>query len=205
MPTTPTYGWPYQSLTDPPDGPNLGEDLALAIEATVASLAATVAANAATILTHTANLALIDGRAVFRARQTVVQSLTDNTFGGITFTAEDIDTANGHDGGGANPERYVFPRTSYYLLAGSVAFDNNATNQRGCRWNINGTAMNGSAVLVSSVSGNVIVVPATTQVVLGTSGQYVKLEGYQNRGGALNTFSSAEYASSITVIELRPQ
>lgn len=32
MPVTPVYGWPYQSLTDPPDGPSLGEDLALAIE-----------------------------------------------------------------------------------------------------------------------------------------------------------------------------
>lgn len=205
MPTTPTYGWPYQSLTDPPDGPNLGEDLALAIEATVSALAATVAANSADIITNTAAIALINGRAVFRARQTVTQVLADNTFAGITFTTEDIDTANGHDGGGANPERYVFPRNSYYLLAGSVAFDNNATNQRGARWNINGTAMNGSAVLVASVSGNVIVVPATTQVVLGVAGQYVKLEGYQNRGGTLSTFSSAEYASSMTVIELRPQ
>jgi hypothetical protein len=33
--TTPTYGWPYQLLTDPPDGASLGEDLALAIESDV--------------------------------------------------------------------------------------------------------------------------------------------------------------------------
>lgn len=37
------YAWPYQTLSDRPDGPSLGEDLALAIEATVAALAATVA------------------------------------------------------------------------------------------------------------------------------------------------------------------
>jgi hypothetical protein len=36
--TTPHYGWPYQTLTDPPDGAGLGEDLALAIEATVQGL-----------------------------------------------------------------------------------------------------------------------------------------------------------------------
>ena len=36
--TTPTYGWPYQELGDPPDGADLGQDLALAIEATVDSI-----------------------------------------------------------------------------------------------------------------------------------------------------------------------
>ncbi|MEO3929956.1 hypothetical protein ABGB07_39815 [Micromonosporaceae bacterium B7E4] len=30
--TTPVYGLPYQSTDDPPDGPALGEDLALAVE-----------------------------------------------------------------------------------------------------------------------------------------------------------------------------
>jgi hypothetical protein len=38
MPNTPVYGWPYQSLTDAPDGPALGEDLALAIEATLSAI-----------------------------------------------------------------------------------------------------------------------------------------------------------------------
>ena len=38
MPFTPIYGWPYQSLFDPPDGAELGEDLALAIEATLNGL-----------------------------------------------------------------------------------------------------------------------------------------------------------------------
>ena len=42
MATTPIYGWPYQSLTDAPNGADLGEDLALGIEATVATLAGLV-------------------------------------------------------------------------------------------------------------------------------------------------------------------
>lgn len=33
--TTLNYGWPYQSLTDPPDGADLGEDLATEIDADV--------------------------------------------------------------------------------------------------------------------------------------------------------------------------
>lgn len=43
MGTTPVYGWPFQGLTDPPDGADLGESLALAIEATVAAMAAQIA------------------------------------------------------------------------------------------------------------------------------------------------------------------
>jgi hypothetical protein len=35
---TPTYGLPYQDLADPPDGPSLGEDLALAVEAQLARM-----------------------------------------------------------------------------------------------------------------------------------------------------------------------
>ena len=35
---TPVFGWPYQSGRDQPDGPNLGEGLALAIEKTIAGL-----------------------------------------------------------------------------------------------------------------------------------------------------------------------
>lgn len=35
---TPIFGWPFQSLTDSPNGATLGEDLALAIEATLAAL-----------------------------------------------------------------------------------------------------------------------------------------------------------------------
>ena len=36
--TTTIYGWPYQELADAPDGPNLGQDLADAIETTVDSI-----------------------------------------------------------------------------------------------------------------------------------------------------------------------
>jgi len=37
--TTPTYAWPYQVAGDAPDGAGLGQNLALAIEATLSGLA----------------------------------------------------------------------------------------------------------------------------------------------------------------------
>jgi hypothetical protein len=39
MATTPTYAFPYQALTDPPDGAGLGEDLALAVETKIGLVA----------------------------------------------------------------------------------------------------------------------------------------------------------------------
>lgn len=42
--TTPTYGLPFQELGDAPDGPTLGEDLALAVEAELARIDAAIAA-----------------------------------------------------------------------------------------------------------------------------------------------------------------
>lgn len=38
MGTTPVYALPFQGLTDPPNGPTLGEDLALAVEAELARI-----------------------------------------------------------------------------------------------------------------------------------------------------------------------
>ena len=49
MATTPGFGWPYQTLSDPPNGAILGEDLALAIEATVQSQVAALATRLDTI------------------------------------------------------------------------------------------------------------------------------------------------------------
>lgn len=55
---TPTYGFPYQQLGDPPHGPNLGEQLALAVEAALADAVATAAADLATAVADAAaNLA----------------------------------------------------------------------------------------------------------------------------------------------------
>jgi hypothetical protein len=71
--TTPTYGWPYQTLSDRPDGPNLGEDLALAIEATVVALAARVST-----LETTVNTTRIPQQALVATSQTTTStSYTD--------------------------------------------------------------------------------------------------------------------------------
>lgn len=53
--TTPVYGWPYELLSQPPDGASLGEDLSLAIEDDVARIDALLAA----VITESAGTAPI--------------------------------------------------------------------------------------------------------------------------------------------------
>lgn len=77
MATTPVYAWPYQTLSDRPDGPNLGEDLALAIEATVAALAATVAALSTTV---TAIQTTLTNRIPQQASVATSQTTTSTTY-----------------------------------------------------------------------------------------------------------------------------
>lgn len=79
MATTPGYGWPYQALADPPNGAALGEDLALAVEATVQANAATAAAASTALDTR---LDVIEG-----AWPTWVPTLTNLTLGSGQQTA----------------------------------------------------------------------------------------------------------------------
>lgn len=51
--TTPIYGWPYQGLTDPPNGATLGQGLALAAEATVSAIRTDVTALQSSVTTIT--------------------------------------------------------------------------------------------------------------------------------------------------------
>lgn len=57
--TTPVYALPFQALTDAPNGPTLGEDLALAVEDQIARLDAAIAT--------------INGLAIATASETTVQ------------------------------------------------------------------------------------------------------------------------------------
>lgn len=84
MATTPVYFWPYQSLTDPPNGASLGADLALAVEATVQANAAS-AASALTTATARMGCSL---------RRVAAQSLPDNTPTLVSWDTEDADTSH---------------------------------------------------------------------------------------------------------------
>lgn len=76
MPFTPVFGWPYQARGEAPHGPNLGEKLALAVEATVAPVAAGVNRMGVTL------------------QRVALQTLPDNTNTTVSWDQEDEDTHN---------------------------------------------------------------------------------------------------------------
>jgi hypothetical protein len=84
---TPVYGWPFQALGDPPDGPNLGEDLALAIEATMQGVQA-AAAGAQSAVAPVSSLGQRTGCTLRRA---AAQTLPDIATTAISWDTEDSD------------------------------------------------------------------------------------------------------------------
>lgn len=78
---TPNYGWPFQLLNDAPHGPNLGEGLAAAADATVKSIDNRLAAAEAAIAPVSA--VVVDYSASF----TIVGTTTNPTKGASTYKA----------------------------------------------------------------------------------------------------------------------
>jgi hypothetical protein len=146
---------------------------------------------------------LLDRPAV-RLRQTTLLSVPNNAFTSCTFQTEvyDLDpdpgSADNWHSTAVNISRITAVYPGYVGLTGGVAFAANATNQRGCRWAVNGAAVDASAVLTQAVGGgNVTVVAARPIRVFLNTGDYAELQPYQNSGGALDTFVSAEYSCSL--------
>ncbi|MEO3930923.1 hypothetical protein ABGB07_44840 [Micromonosporaceae bacterium B7E4] len=75
--TTPVYGLPYQTNDDPPDGPALGEDLALAVESELQRIDGDIA-----------DLSAAPGEAYQGANDTsAAGTYTSGTTHGLSFTA----------------------------------------------------------------------------------------------------------------------
>lgn len=139
----------------------------------------------------------------FDLRQTVAQSLANNTEVPIDFDTEDedtdIDNIGGHSGG--SPTLWVCRYPGTYLLHGKVAFLANATNIRIAWIQVNGIDVGGSANTVSGTTAFDPGVPTNAKKVPLEEDDQVRLMGFQNSGGALNTFvggGSPRYQSTLS-------
>lgn len=124
-------------------------------------------------------------------RQSVAQSVPSGVWTALTFDAEDADLdPNGnstqHDAA-VNTSRFTAVYPGRYLFAGAAGFVANAAGRRGCRWALNGTAVNGAEALVQATTANSITVPSRVKSIYLNIGDYVELQGFQESGGALNT------------------
>lgn len=190
MPTTPTYGFRYQALTDTPNGATLGQNLATDVEAKFVVVDAAAAAG-------TANVAFLLAKPIAHLRQTSIQTLTTSTWTAITWQTEDVDSVSGHSGSAST---YTCQRAGWYRLSGGVSFAANAVGIRDARWVKNGTVVNGSEADVTPLAGSSTThLTARSILVLLAVGNTVELEAFQSSGGNLSTASSGSGMSSMSV------
>jgi hypothetical protein len=125
--------------------------------------------------------------------QTVAQSIGNNAWTDVTFTGsgEDFDPDNLHDPS-VNPARITLPNDAGYgawLVIASVEWAANATNYREIK--ITKHAASDSDWGFSRILGfsNTSLGPVQTAValVIAGSNDYLRIQAWQNSGGALNT------------------
>lgn len=163
MGVTTTYGLRYPELTDAPNGPtgikNLADDAEAALK-----------------------------KPCFSAIQTAAQSLPNNAYTPITFTAEQIDTHNGHSTS-SNTSRYVIPAgwSGIWRVSGAVLVVGTG-GRRAAAIAKNGTLQPGLQIVPAVATGDT---SATTAPKLfnAVAGDYFELWGYQDSGAAKNTGS----------------
>jgi hypothetical protein len=135
----------------------------------------------------------------FVGTQTVAQSLANATWTAITLDSEQLDSYNGHSTS-SNTSRYVCQVAGWYTVSGTVCFASNVSGPRGARIQVNGTAMEGLASFMQTVSAaaDAGMTTPTRDVVLAVN-DYVEVAGYQNSGGALNTAVDPDLSPGLWV------
>lgn len=134
---------------------------------------------------------------VVRARQITLQTITNNTWTSITFTAEDIDTHGMHSTA-TNTSRFTVPSgyAGIYELSGGVSWAGGTTGQRWTRWALNGTEIDGSGTSIDATSGGQALTDAQTITVSLVAGDYIELQGLHSQGINLDTYVGVNYAQS---------
>lgn len=135
-------------------------------------------------------------------RQTAAQSLPNNTWTGVIFDLEDVDTDVDGVGGHStvsNRHRYTARYPGWYQCSGGVGFATNTTGIRGVRWAVNGTGLSGNQATAAPTTGAVASVPARTKYIYLDEGDFVELQAFQSSGGALNTAVTADQQPSASI------
>lgn len=123
----------------------------------------------------------------FDMRNTIAQSIGTAAFVPLTFDTEDNDSDNGHSMV-TNTDRYVIPLPGLWEFDGGGSSAGNATGDRICRLTKNGTALAGSGECRPAASAaNFSIVGARSKRVQCVVNDIIRVEYWQNSGGALNT------------------
>lgn len=186
--STTTYGLPYQTLSDPPHGPNLGQDLAEAVEDELVRIDAAAAA-------LDTRLDTLEALARCRAYATAVASCTNNTLTLVPLGGESYDSATMHSTV-STTSRVSAPTNGCYNVLAQVSWAANATGRRVITIRKNAAGASGGGTQVAQVgiaaspaSGTGVV--AATDLMLN-AGDYLEIFALQSSGGALDASSGED-------------
>lgn len=136
---------------------------------------------------------------LLRCRQTTLQTLTTGVVAALTFTTEDIDSSGMHSTS-SNTSRATAVYPGWYQASGGVCYASNATGLRLAEYGVNATGLNGSRVLLNTISGSVCSVPGRTEMAFLNVNDYIEEFAYQTSGGNLNTSVTSQEQSSFNVM-----
>ena len=137
-----------------------------------------------------------------RAYHNAAQSLTNNAFTTLAFNSTRFDqgTATAQHDNSTNNSRLTCRHTGIYQITGQVEFASNSTGQRAIALHLNGSTYI-DQVEQGAVSGDVTIMNITTLYSL-TSGDYVELQAFQNRGGSLNADSAGNQYPEFMMVQV---
>jgi hypothetical protein len=125
-----------------------------------------------------------------KAQKNATQSIANNTDTVITFAGTDTFDTNGYHDPAVNNTRFTIPsgKGGYYLVTGNWGFASNATGNRECYFNLNGSfGFNGGGIPAQPTSATV----GTYSAIVNLSvGDYIEMYVNQTSGGALNANTS---------------
>ncbi len=127
------------------------------------------------------------------AYKTTTQTLTNVTYGLLTFDAENFDTDSFHSTS-TNTSRMTIPsgKAGKYLISGQIGFASNATGYR-----LVEVMKNASSIIylaITPFSGDTPTLNLS-YIMDCAVGDYIELRGYQNSGGNLNVIGTSQYST----------
>ncbi|MEU7590673.1 hypothetical protein AB0A95_30830 [Micromonospora sp. NPDC049230] len=137
-----------------------------------------------------------------RLRQTVPQALPNATAVAITFDAEvfdtDVDGIGGHSTS-VNISRYTVRYPGIYQVSGGCSFSA-AAGFRLVDWSLNSAIYVGTDSLLPAVSGTSTRVPARTELIPATTGDYIEMRIYHTGGSGVTTSVGNDEQPTMNVL-----
>lgn len=182
MAQTSIYGLPYQTLTDPPNGPNLGQQLAQAVETQLQRIDNDVTA------LETPTLVVL--------RATIGQTIPNAAWTALALDTEEFDTSNWHSTS-SNTSRLTPTIPCKLVVVGTAVFFTSSTGNKGVRIAKNGAPALGRQVFGPPSANELWSQQAFAILSFNGTTDYVEVQGFQVSGANLATFNNSEFAPAM--------